>query len=78
MTGNVNFNSINMQNVLNQIPIEYTAMAIDYLRNRKKEEVNKKKIVLSSHVLEHMSQFEDPGEDIKSLKAAVLHEEYKQ
>lgn len=79
MTGSVNFNPINMQNVLNQIPIEYTAMAIDYLRNRRDngQATDKKKIVLSARVLEHMSQFADPGADLKSLKEDALQEEYK-
>ncbi len=79
MTGSVNFSQGNMQYVLNQIPIEYTTMAIDYLNKRRREaESNARKIVLSPRVLEHMSKFADPREDIKSLKAQVLQEEYKQ
>lgn len=68
-----------MQYVLNQIPIEYTSMAIDYLDKRRREAESKaKKIVLSARVLEHMSKFADPGDDLKSLKEDALQEEYKQ
>ncbi|MCQ2244193.1 MAG: hypothetical protein MJZ32_08030 [Bacteroidaceae bacterium] len=79
MTGSVNFSQGNMQLVLNQIPIEYTTMAIDYLNKRRQEAESKaKKIVLSPRILEHMSKFADPSEDVKSLKAEMLLEEYKQ